>query len=144
MPLLGKEVLAAYVCSMLVTSSTAIKNLSLGCQLPKLMRILSRTCVGLNLPFCFNQNLLWGGANLRERGCASVAYKDAYPEPAKRSMRRLCICVLAGIHPRRAPAVVLSLLSSYYVWQQSSLPARTRGNYSDQRCESWRWTKRAG
>ncbi len=117
MPLLGKEVLAAYVCSTLVTSSTAIKNLSLGCQLPQLRRILSRTCAGLKLLFWLGQNLLCGGAGLRKRECESVAYKDAYPEPAKRSMRRLCICLLAGIQPWRAPAVVLSLLSSCCVWQ---------------------------
>ncbi len=55
MPLLGKEVLAAYVCSTLVTRKTAIKNLSLGCQLPKPMRILSGTCAGLILFFWFGQ-----------------------------------------------------------------------------------------
>ncbi len=91
MPLLGKDVLAAYVCSILVTSSTAIKNLSLRCQLPKLMRILSRTCAGLKLLFLFGQNLLCGGAGLGERECESVTHKDAYPESAKRSMRRLCM-----------------------------------------------------
>ena len=116
MPLLGKEVLAAYVCSTLVTRKTAIKNLSLGCQLPKPMRILSGTCAGL-IHLFFGQNLLCGDADQRTRECDVVFHKDAYSEPAKGSMRVLCICILAGIQPRRAAAVVLPLLSRYCVWQ---------------------------
>ena len=77
MPLLGKEVLAAYVCSTLVARSTAVKNLSLGCQLPKFMRILSGTCAGLILLVWFGQNLLCGDAEQRERECKMVAHKDA-------------------------------------------------------------------
>ncbi len=126
MPLLGKEVLAAYVCSTLVTRNTATKNLSLGCQLPRLMRILSGTCAGLILLFWVRSDPLCGDAGQRKRECAMVAHKDAYSEPAKSGMRVLCICILAGIQLRRAAAVVLPLLLKYCVWQQSLLPIRTR------------------
>ena len=116
MPLLGKEVLAAYVCSTLVTRSTAVKNLSLGCQLPKLMRILSGTCAGL-IHLFFGQNLLCGDADQRTRECDVVFHKDAYADPANSSMRVLCIYILAGTQPRRAAAGVLQLLLTYCAWQ---------------------------
>ncbi len=62
-------------------------------------------------------DLLCGDAGQRKREREMVAHKDAYSEPAKGSMRVLCICILAGIQPRRAAAVVLPLLSRYCVWQ---------------------------
>lgn len=117
MPLLGKEVLAAHVCNTLVTRSTATKNLSLGCQLPKLMRILSGTCAGLILLFLVWLDPPFGHAGQRTRECKMMAHKDACSEPAKGCMRVLCISILAGIQPSRAAAVVLPLLLKYCVWQ---------------------------